>query len=120
MVERADFERPVAVAWGCQAQLPIRRCCLSGSPRPLTSGNLLLARTVVRISNEGRVRRCNETSLIASSLQSGVHNELPLLFERFVFTGQELINKRERRFWEFVVAVAALTPFGKQAKVAAP
>src|SRR4051794_28352061 len=102
----ADLEGPVAVPWGRQAELPIRRCCLSGSPRPLTSGNLLLARAVVHISDEGRVRGCNETPLLARPLQRGVHNELSLLFERFVFTRQELIDKRQRGFWEFLLAVS--------------
>src|SRR6266542_1540613 len=88
-----DFERPVAMPWGRQAEFPVAGCCLSGRPRPLTSSNLLLARAVDRISNEGRVRGCSEAPLLASSLQRGVHNDLPLLFERFVFTGQELIDR---------------------------
>src|SRR5437870_1522386 len=115
-----DLERPIPVPWGRQVELPVEGCCLNGSSRPLTSGNLLLARAVVHISNEGRVRGCKKTPLIARPLQRGVHDELPLLFERFVFIGQELLDKRQRRFWEFVRAVAAVLPFGKQAKVAAP
>src|SRR5438552_10734115 len=109
----ADLERPVAMPWRRQVELPVEGCCLGCSPRPLTSGNLLLARAVVHISDEGRVRGCNESPLLASSLQRGVHNELPLLLERFVFAGQELVDQRQRRFWEFVLAVAALTPPGK-------
>jgi hypothetical protein len=115
----ADFERPVAVPWRGQAELPIEGCCLWGSPRPLTPGNLLLARAVVHISDEGRVRGSSETSVLARPLQPGIHNELPLLFERFVFAGQELIDKRQRRFWELVVAVAALLVSGKKSDVAA-
>src|SRR6266545_2809115 len=115
-----DLERPIPMPWRRQVELPVEGCCLSGSSRPLTSGNLLLARAMVHISDEGRVRGCNETPLLARPLQRGGHNELPLLFERFVFTGQELIDKGQRRLWEFVLAVAALPPFRKQAKVAAP
>src|SRR5690242_9709121 len=115
----ADFERPVTVPWRRQAELPIRGCCLSGSPRPLTSGNLLLARAVVRISDEGRVRGCNEPPLLARPLQRGVHDELPLLFERFVLAGQELFKKHLRRVRQLAVAVAASVPFGKQSDIAA-
>jgi hypothetical protein len=43
---------------------------------------------------------------------SAAPDELPLLFERFVFTGQELIDNRERGVWEFVVAIAALPRSG--------
>ena len=85
----------------------------------LTSGNLLLARAVVHISDEGRVRGCDEAPLLARPLQRGVHNELPLLFERFVFAGQEFFKEHQRRFRQLARAVAALSRFGQQAKVAA-
>src|SRR5712691_833337 len=115
----ADFERPVAMPWRRQVELPVEGCCLGCTPRTLTSGNLLLARAVVHISDEGRVRGCNETPLLARPLQRGVHNELPLLLERFVSTGQEFIDNRQRGVWEFLVAVAALPPFWKQSDIAA-
>ncbi len=75
---------------------------------------------MVRISNEGRIRRRNQAELLASSLQRGVHNELPLLFERFVFAGQQLFKEHLRRFRQLALAVAALAPLGKQAKEATP
>src|SRR6266498_5206798 len=114
-----DLERPIPMPWRRQVELPVEGSCLSGSSRSLTSGNLPLVRTVVHISDEGRVRGCNETPLLARPLQRGVHNELPLLLERFVFTGQEFIDNRQRGVWEFLVAVAALPPFGKQSDIAA-
>ena len=103
-----------ADSWGlCVARSAMRP---SGRAMTLPTGNLRLARAVVHISDEGRVRRCNdEAPLLARPLQCGVHHELPLLFERFVVTGQELIDKRQRRLWQLVRAVAALPRLGKQA-----